>query len=147
LSIPPEDPAQWRVVLDTNVLISAYQFGGKPKAILDLAEEMAFVALTSDPLRNELARVLAEKFFMPHDLIVGLCSRLWDVSEWVDPRTRVDLCQDEADNRVLECALEGNAGYIVTGDRHLLDLKPIEGLVILLPDRFLGLFRLPGSAS
>ena len=40
--------------LDTNVLVSAYRFGGKPKAILELAEEMAFVTLISGPLKSEL---------------------------------------------------------------------------------------------
>jgi putative PIN family toxin of toxin-antitoxin system len=135
------------VVLDTNVLISAYRFGGKPRAILDLAEERAFIALTSDPLKNELARVLAEKFFMPRDLIAEICSPLWEVAEWIDTRLHVELCSDEADNRVLECALEGNARYIVTGDRHLLDLSPIEGLAIVPPDRFLTLLRDSGSIS
>lgn len=147
MNIPKDLDLRWRVVLDTNVLISGYRFGGKPEAILELAAGEAFVLLTSAPLRNELVHVLADKFQMPHQLISEICSRLWEVSEWIEPEIDVDLCPDEPDNRVLECALSGNAGYIVTGDRHLLNLQPIEGLAILTPDAFLTRFRAAGAAS
>lgn len=135
------------MVLDTNVLVSAYRSGGKPKAILELAEEMAFVPLISEPLKSELVRVLEEKFFMPRTLVTEICSPLWEVSERVDPKIQIDLCPDEPDNRVLECAFEGKADYIVTGDRHLLNLPPIEGLAILTPDKFLARLRAEDPSS
>lgn len=138
---PEGHPSRWRVVLDTNVLISAYRFGGKPKEILRLAEDGAILPLTSGPMRKELKKVLSLKFSTPQWLIAEVCGRLWEVSEWVDPEIRVDLCRDEDDNRVLECALEGKANFILTGDRDLLDLPPIEGLAILAPDAFLTLFH------
>jgi putative PIN family toxin of toxin-antitoxin system len=138
---------RWRVVLDTNVLISGIRFGGKPEAILELAGCEAFILLTSKPLKNELVRVLTIKFHMPRQLIAETCARLWEVSECIDPQIRLDLCPDEADNRVIECAIEGNAGYIVTGDRHLLNMQPIEGLAILTPDAFLAQFHASGTAS
>lgn len=134
-------------MLDTNVLISAFQFGGKPEMILELAYDGVFISLTSEPLRNELTRVLTEKFFIAPKLIAETCAPLWDVSEWIDPKIRLNLCPDEPDNRVLECALEGYARYIVTGDRHLLNLRPIKGLVILTPDAFLAHLRATGGAS
>jgi putative PIN family toxin of toxin-antitoxin system len=124
-------------VLDTNVLISAYQFGGKPETILEMAHDAIFISLISEPLKIELVRVLTYKFLVAPELIAETCSRLWEVSEWIDPQKRLDLCSDEPDNRVLECALEGNAQYIVTGDRHLLHLPPIEGIAILEPAEFL----------
>lgn len=133
--------APWRVVLDTNVLISAYQFGDKPETILELAQNRAFVSLTSEPLRDELVRVLNEKFPMAPELIREACARFWEASAWVVPRLRICLCSDDADNRVLECAAEGQAGYIVTGDRDLLTLAPVPALTILTPDAFLAHFR------
>lgn len=137
MAIPERLAPQWRVVLDTNVLISAYQFGGKPETILEMAHDAVFISLTSEPLKIELVRVLAFKFLVGPELIAETCARLWEVSEWIDPKKRLNLCSDEPDNRILECALEGNAQYIVTGDRHLLHLPPIEGLSILEPDEFL----------
>lgn len=138
---PKEVGTRWRVVLDTNVFISGYRFGGKPEEVLELADNQAFVLLNSKPLKSELERVLAIKFHMSRQLIAETCARLWEISEWIEPEIRVGLCPDESDNRVLECALEGMAGYVVTGDRHLLNLLPIEGLAILTPDAFLACFH------
>jgi predicted nucleic acid-binding protein len=44
---------------------------------------------------------------------------------------------DPTDNRVLECAVAGNAAYIVTGDKHLLDIKEYQGIIMLSPAGFL----------
>jgi putative PIN family toxin of toxin-antitoxin system len=136
-----------RVVLDTNVLISAYRFGGKAEAILALAQAEEFLVLTSEPLRNELEGVLAHKFFMTPEMIIEACAPLLEVSQSIHPRKRLNVCSDEPDNRVLECAVEGKADFIVAGDRHLLNLPPIEGLAILSPDAFLTRIRAVGSAS
>jgi predicted nucleic acid-binding protein len=64
---------RWRVVLDTNVLISAYRFGGKPQSILLLAQSGAFLPLTSTALRIELSDVLNVKFHMEDQAIRNLC--------------------------------------------------------------------------
>lgn len=119
------------------MLISAYRFAGKPQRILDLALSAAFVSLTSDPLKEELARVLEVKFLMSPQLVAEACTPFWQLAEWIDPKIETHLCPDEADNRVIECALDGKADFIVTGDRHLLDLKAVSGVAILKPDAFL----------
>jgi putative PIN family toxin of toxin-antitoxin system len=130
-----------RVVLDTNVLISAYRFAGKPEQILDLALSAAFVSLTSDSLKDELTRVLAIKFLMSEQLIEEACTPFWQIAEWIDPKIETHLCPDEADNRVLECAMDGKANFIVTGDRHLLDLGTVAGFTIVKPDAFLAILQ------
>jgi putative PIN family toxin of toxin-antitoxin system len=132
-----------RVVLDTNVYISALRYGGKPKLVLDLAIEGKLHLLVSTPLKLELERVLRDKFSYSSHEVAATAAFLWRNAEAILPRHRLDLCPDEPDNRVLECALEGRAAFIVTGDRHLLNLPPIEGLTILPPDAFLALFRAP----
>ena len=135
----------WRAVLDTNVLISAYRFGGKPERVLDLALSNAFVPLLSVALDTELARVLKEKFLMDEQLIDELCTPYRDSAEWINPRIQTHLCPDEADNRVLECAMQGKADFVVTGDHHLLELLRVENFEILKPDIFLGLLQLHRS--
>ena len=136
-----------RIVLDTNVYVSAVRYGGKPKQVLNHALNGEFQLLISMPLRLELERILRDKFNYSPREILETAAFLWRGAEWINPQSTIDLCPDETDNRVLECALEGNAGYIVTGDRHLLNLPSIEGLQILLPDRFLACFRATGEAS
>jgi hypothetical protein len=126
-----------RIVFDTNVYVSAFLYGGKPKQVLELALAGQVQLLISMPLKLELQRVLRDKFcFTPRELALNT-DTLWKQAEWIDPRRRLNLCPDEPDNRVLECAMEGHADFIVTGDRDLLNLPAIEGLAILTPAAFL----------
>ena len=53
------------------------------------------------------------------------------VAEIVSVKSKVTLCKDEADNRVLECALDGKADCIVTGDKDLLSLMSFKGIKIV----------------
>jgi putative PIN family toxin of toxin-antitoxin system len=126
-----------RAVLDTNVYVSAFLFGGKPAALLQLAERGAFVLLTSAPLRQEVEEVLALKFQWPDALLRLACEPLWNISVSVDPSIAIDECRDPDDNRVLECALEGEADCIVSGDKHLLELKQFRLSRILTVSEFL----------
>ncbi|MGA3262679.1 MAG: putative toxin-antitoxin system toxin component, PIN family [Terracidiphilus sp.] len=136
-----------RIVLDTNVYISALRYGGNPQLVLDEVLNGKFQLLISIPLEDELKRVLREKFsYSPHQILETTAS-LWKQAEQVAPKRLLSICQDESDNRVLECALEGKADFVVTGDRHLLNLPVIEELAILTPAAFLIRFGVTGSAQ
>jgi len=126
-----------RVVLDTNVFISAFLFGGKPKLILNWAEQGRFTLCYSDPIRKEVEGVLAEKFHWPPEMINLACSLYWTSSLRVKPKRKVKACSDPDDDRVLECAVEAQAEFIVTGDKHLLSMLQFERTLILTPDQFL----------
>jgi putative PIN family toxin of toxin-antitoxin system len=126
-----------RVVFDTNVYVSALRYGGKPAKVVDLAINGDFQLLTSLSLKAELGRVLHGKFSYTPQQVSETTTSLWKHAEWITPRRRLNLCPDEPDNRVLECAMEGHADFIVTGDRDLLNLPAIEGLAILTPAAFL----------
>ena len=128
-----------RVVLDTNVFISGFLFAGKPLQVLRLADEGAFVLLTSAPIREEVEEVLALKFSWPEDLIAVVCEPIWKTSENVVPTDAITACFDPDDNRILECAVRGNADYIVTGDHDLLNLKRFQRAKIVTPSAFLAL--------
>lgn len=134
-----------RIVLDTNIYVSVLRYGGKPKQVLDHALYGEFQLLISAPLKMELERILRDRFsYLPRE-IVATAAFLWSRAEWVVPNHPLDLCPDETDNRVLECAIEGKAGFIVTGDKHLLNLPPIQGLAILSPNLFLNWLLAPGA--
>ncbi|MGD0480859.1 MAG: putative toxin-antitoxin system toxin component, PIN family [Terracidiphilus sp.] len=107
------------------------------KQVLELALNGRAHLLVSQSLNSELARVLREKFDLTPRQITANADTLWKHAEWIVPRRRLKLCPDEPDNRVLECAMEGHADFIVTGDRDLLNLPAIEGLAILTPAAFL----------
>ena len=113
-----------KVVLDTNVYISAILFGGKPERIRELSKEGKVEVLVSEAIISEIAEVLRRKFDWESWRISQVIDEVRETATLTIPRQSVSLIEaDDADNRVLECALEGSAQYIVSGDkRHLLPL-------------------------
>jgi uncharacterized protein len=127
-----------RIVLDTNVMVSALIFGGLPRQILDLAPLGVCRFCFSIAMERELKRVLAEKFAWSGDQIRG---RVATVLSWgiiVSPTTELAVVKDDPDDdRILECALEARADAIISGDRHLLKLGNFQGIPIYRPRQFL----------
>lgn len=125
-----------RVCLDTNILISGIIFGGKPKEILDLSDQVIFI--TSTQILTELTRVLRNKFDWSESEIKQALKTLGHIQIIASPRKKVSKIKYNPDNRILECALEGQADYIVSGDKkHLLPLKKFEGIKIVSTTEFL----------
>ncbi len=133
-----------RVVADTNILVSALMFGGLPGAILDLALLHGFDLVTSPVLLDELNEtLLGEKFAMSPEDVAAIRVKLEAVAALVEPRLTLDvIAADPDDNRILECAVEGRADCIVSGDRHLLGLREYEGIPIYSARQFLDELRL-----
>lgn len=121
-----------RVVFDTNVIIPALLFGGKPKDLLDLGFAGKVEICISPPLIEELVGVLEEKFQAPREWIWGAAGVLRANSRLIEPGEEIRAVKDDSmDNRVLECAIGAKADLIVSGDHHLLDLKSCRGIKIL----------------
>ncbi len=131
-----------RVVLDTNVLISAaLSPGGSPRSVVDAARAGNGILLFSRETFHELrTRLLDPKF----DAYVGwegralYLAQMEAVSEWVSITGAKLGCSDPDDDMVLETALLGEAGCIVTGDRRLLEMSPFHGIPIVTPGEFVG---------
>jgi len=121
-----------RVVFDTNIYISALVFpGGRAEeAVLRILEGKDELFI-SKAILDELLRVLATKFSRNREELARLAVWLSEIAVFVEPKTRLNVLQDEADNRILECALEARAEAIVTGDREILELVQFEGIKIL----------------
>jgi putative PIN family toxin of toxin-antitoxin system len=127
-----------RVVADTNVFISALMFRGLPGSFLDLALLQSFLLVTSPALLDELDEKLRLKFGLsPNDADL-VRAQLHSSAVVVKPTVILEVIEDDPDdNRVLECALAGGANYIVSGDRHLLQLGSYEGIPILTVRHFM----------
>lgn len=128
-----------KVVLDTNVILSAILFGGKPRRVLEAASSGQIKMCISETLLSELEGVLRrEKFGLDTRVVQAIVTELRATAEQVRPTTRVSVLSDDpSDNDVLDCALEAKADYIVSGDRHLLALGRCASVLILSPDDFL----------
>ncbi len=126
-----------RIVADSNVYVSALLFGGNPGRVIDLAATGSIELCISDPIQLEVDHVLRDKFQWSSGRLAGLTEYLWSPTHRVEPRHAVSDCRDPDDNRVLECALEAQGQFIVTGDRDLLELDPYQNIRILTPRQFL----------
>ncbi len=136
-----------RLVCDTNVLVSALIWRGKPGRVLDRVESGADRLCVSRMLLSELAevldypriaRVLEQRRLSPRDILEAVVS----VSECVTPTplTARLVPDDSDDDHVLACAMAAQADVIVTGDGHLLKLGQWESIRILTPTAYLGEF-------
>lgn len=130
-----------RVVLDTNIYISAILFGGNCEEILRLAQQGAFKIIISRPIISEIEGVLKDKFKWSRQQISDTVSFIKDISTIVNPHMTIAAVKnDPSDNKVIECAVTSEAAYIVTGDKkHLLSLRKYKGIRIIDAAEFLRL--------
>ncbi len=135
-----------RVVLDTNVVLSALVFGGGPAGRLRLAwQQQAFVPLASSATVQELVRVLAyPKFHLSVPEQEELLADYLPYAELVripTPAPRVPDCRDPLDLPFMQLAMAGKAQVLVSGDRDLLvlavEFEKFCGCRILNLDTFL----------
>ena len=134
-----------RVVPDTNVTISATFWRGHPRQVFDQARQGRVTLLWSAAIEAEFIRVLSyPKFGLSAAEALPIVNDIRRVVEPVAVRSKVDAVRDDpTDNVFLECALDGVADYIVSGDHHLLSLGEYQGIRIrsardfLLAERFI----------
>jgi len=129
-----------RVVCDTNVLISGYLWKGSARRALDLVRTgQQWTLLSSADTINEFIRVLAyQKFDLTPAEIEPFVADLRQRSVFVHVRSKLHIIQeDPTDNIFLNLAVDGKAELLVSGDRHLLDLKAFRGLPIVSVRSFL----------
>ncbi|MBI3325106.1 MAG: putative toxin-antitoxin system toxin component, PIN family [Nitrospinae bacterium] len=131
----PENAGGLRVVLDTNVYISAFTYPERPLAqVWRHALRNRYQLLISPAIVREVARVLRDDFDWDEASLRRRLRLLTKVAAIITPRTALHvILMDPPDNRILECAVEGRANLIVSGDRHLLRLKGYRGIPIVRP--------------
>ena len=121
-----------RVVFDTNIFVSALILpGSRAQEALARVIEGTDRLILSTPILDELLGVLARKFSRDREELARVAVWLGELAEWTRPARHLRVLTDEADNRVLECAVAGEAEVIVTGDKGLLRLGSFEGISIL----------------
>ncbi|MBI3609443.1 MAG: putative toxin-antitoxin system toxin component, PIN family [Nitrospirae bacterium] len=121
-----------RVVFDTNIFISALVIPGgqAEKAILRITSGHDTL-LISKPILDEVLSTLAGKFSRDMEALSRVAVSLTEMSEVITSHKKLKVFEDEPDNRILECALAGNAERIATGDKEMLRLKHYRGIRIL----------------
>ncbi len=131
-----------RVVLDPNVLVSGVIAPrGAPRRALEAWLAGRFTLVTSEAIIGEVARVLRypcirDHYGLTEDDVVAVVDALLSDAEVVVGLYEVRRSADLADDMFLACALEGRAEYIVSGDRHLLEIGSYHGVLVITPRQF-----------
>jgi putative PIN family toxin of toxin-antitoxin system len=132
-----------RVVLDTNVLVSALLFTGISAELAPLWQKGAITVLLSREILEEYLRVLAyPKFELSEGEIKGLLEEeVLPFVQIIKPGIRIRVVKrDPSDNKFLECAVAGKADTLISGDNDLLILKHYRRVRIQTPAQFLEAF-------
>jgi putative PIN family toxin of toxin-antitoxin system len=130
-----------RVVIDTNIYISAIFWNGKPREVIDLGRDGKITIFTSLDIENEIAGKLKTTFKLAEEDVNQI---LLDFSTFTLPirinKQLIVVQDDPDDNKFIECAVECRANYIISGDRHLLNLKEYEGIKLIKSSEFLKVY-------
>jgi len=131
-----------RIVIDTNVYISAIFWGGKPREVLELGRNGRISIFTSSEIQAEIEMKLKTKFRIEENEVAQILLDYAMFTMPIKPLHRIAIIEaDPDDDKFMECALEARAGYIVSGDKHLLNLKNYQGIQIKKPAEFLEIFE------
>ena len=136
-----------RVVLDTNFWVSALVYSNESSVLHQILEHFltgGFVLVISPALIDEFAELCVR-----HDVAKSVMEKYLTLMQHtrtetlpyvhrVEPTILIDtITADPDDNRILECAVEGKADLIVSGDKHLLNLTSYENIPVLSPREFI----------
>ncbi|MFO7538422.1 MAG: putative toxin-antitoxin system toxin component, PIN family [Chloroflexota bacterium] len=135
-----------RVVLDANIFVSALiSDKGNPAKIINRWLAGEFDLLVSRPIVDEILKVtgyerIQNKYAKVGENRLEFVALIEENGTWAEPSETIDIVSaDESDNRYIECAVTGNAHYIVSGDQHLLDIGDYQGITIVTPAMFITL--------
>ena len=127
-----------RATPDTNVWVEGVRWRGNAYQVIRRGESGAYTVVTSHALLYELMRVLRRVFAFSDDSTYEWYARIHCFAEVVNPTVFLNvITRDPDDNRVLECAVAGQCGHIVSRDRDLLDLERYDEIEIVDVEQFL----------
>jgi putative PIN family toxin of toxin-antitoxin system len=135
--------ASLKVVLDTNVIVSAILFKGKVSKLMELWKGGRIVPVVSPATYNELVHVLSyPKFSLSKvEIEMLLEQEVLPYISVVKETVTVNVCNDADDDKFLSCALSASARFLITGDKNLSMIGKYKSVKILSASDFLKKFR------
>lgn len=130
------------ITVDTNIYISAFQYGRKPLDLLDLASAGVVRVSVSTQILSEFARILRDSSGRSDAFVDDAVQRIRSFAVLVSPIHRVQvITEDPDDDRILECALSSGSHTIVTGDKDLIRRGEFSGIRIMRVSQYLDEIR------
>ena len=134
-----------RVILDTNILVSM-ALGGQVGKINDRWRAGEFIVVVSEEIVSEYLDILQRpNLHLKSRTIAVITGRIYRKAKFVKPEERVSGIQpDPKDDKFLEAAIAGQVDFIVSGDKHLLNLENFRSIPIITAREFLNQFESNG---
>lgn len=127
-----------KVVLDTNVFISALGWKGASQRIFNECIEGNLELFFSLEIFDEVRRVLNyPKFKFSQTEIDEFLDQILEIGNLIESKVEIKIIKDDpSDNKFLECAVTVGANYIISRDSHILKIKEFKGIKIVSPELF-----------
>ncbi len=133
-----------KIVLDTNIWLSAVFWEGEASKLIELAEEKRIDIIISKDILSEIIKVLNketkfQKFLENRNQsIEDLTRTVLSIAKLIETKTKLDVIKiHPADNIILEAALDARADYIISYNNHILNILEFRGIKIMNPTDFL----------
>lgn len=133
-----------KVVIDTNALIDGsddfYHYAAR---ILDLVIAGNIAAYVNHGTLRENQLLVSRKVY--DEAYLRKLEYFFGALNIVRTTERIQACEDEEDNKILEAAVAAKADYIITSDRHLLDMEKFRGIKMVRPNEFWSIYEEEGN--
>lgn len=133
-----------KVVLDINIWLSGLFWSGEANRIIELAEKRKIDVIISKEIILEITEVLNKEAKFQRFIkdrkqkIEDLIRTILTIGKLVDTTTKIEIIREHpADNIILELALDGKADYIISYNKHVLNLREFRGIKVVTPKEFL----------
>lgn len=126
-----------KIVVDTNVVISGVFFGGAPGQLLKAIVASKVTACATAAIIDEYYEIVEEMISRKQGkLNSSILTPLVNSLEIIEPKTHIQISRDPDDDKFLECAMDANAMYIISGDNDLLVIKQYDEIEIITAKEF-----------
>jgi putative PIN family toxin of toxin-antitoxin system len=132
-----------KIVLDANIFISAFYWGGNSELIINRVIEGLDELYFSKEILDEINDVMARPNFETDQVkIDNYIKRIENIGKKIIITGKIqNVCRDNDDNDKLECGIESDAEYLITGDKDLLVLDHYENITIVKPKEYLDIIN------
>ena len=134
-----------KIVIDTNIFISSFFWGGNPKEVFERVVNGLDELIITDEILHEIAVVMSSsKFSLEKSEIDDYVKIIERFSRKIKSVNKlVFSSRDPDDDKILKCAISGDVDFIITGDKDLLVIKEYETIKIMKPKDYLELLTSP----
>jgi putative PIN family toxin of toxin-antitoxin system len=132
-----------KVVLDANIFVSSFFWGGNPRLVLKRAIAKQDELFITKEILEEIGDVLGRpKFHTSKEQIDHYIKSIKSIGNMVAVTGKIENgSRDKTDNKYIECGIAGNVDYIISGDIHLLEIKKYKEIEIITAKEYLEIFK------